>query len=51
MFHTHLHDGWYYLVRGRSTVVYKNADTGVVIASKDQNVIQALADKLNSSRR
>lgn len=47
MFHTYLFAGWYYLVRGNSTVVYIDRDTGQVIASKNQDTIQGIADALN----
>jgi hypothetical protein len=51
LYHPHLFAGWYYLVRGTSTVVYKDAASGEVIASKDKGAIQLIADRLNREER
>jgi hypothetical protein len=51
LYHPYLFAGWYYLVRGTSSVVYIDADTGEVIASKDKRGIQLIADRLNQEER
>jgi len=51
LYHPYLFAGWYYLVRGTSTVVYKDAASSEVIASKDKGDIQLIADRLNQEER
>lgn len=51
LYHPHLFAGWYYLVRGTSTVVYKDSTSGEVIASKDIEAIQLIANHLNQEER
>lgn len=51
LYHPYLFAGWYYLARGTSTVVYKDATSGEVIASKDKGAIQLIADRLNQEER
>lgn len=50
-YYPYLFAGWYYLVRGTSTVAYKDATSGEVIASKDKGDTQLIAGRLNREER